>query len=101
MLVGVYAPAPYAETASAPRAIFVLLSFVFVLTFAAQTKCESADVPVQSTPMWKALIIIILLGVGVAAAWVTAGSADGPVIEITGPATIGQTGEIDVAVRTP
>jgi len=51
--------------------------------------------------MWKALIVIILLGVGLAAAWVTAGSADGPVIEITGPATIGQTGEIDVTVRAP
>ncbi|HZF30083.1 MAG TPA: M23 family metallopeptidase [Gammaproteobacteria bacterium] len=51
--------------------------------------------------MWKALIVIILLGVGAAAAWVMAGSANGPVIEITGPATIGQTGEIDVSVTTP
>jgi murein DD-endopeptidase MepM/ murein hydrolase activator NlpD len=51
--------------------------------------------------MWKALIVIILLGVGAAVAWVMAGSATGPVIEITGPSTIGQTGEIDVAVSTP
>jgi murein DD-endopeptidase MepM/ murein hydrolase activator NlpD len=51
--------------------------------------------------MWKALIVIILLGVGAAAAWVTAGKSDGPVIEITGPATIGQTGEVHVAVSAP
>ncbi|HET8699574.1 MAG TPA: M23 family metallopeptidase [Gammaproteobacteria bacterium] len=51
--------------------------------------------------MWKALIVIILLGVGAAVAWVTAGKADGPAIEITGPAMIGQTGEVHVAVSAP
>jgi murein DD-endopeptidase MepM/ murein hydrolase activator NlpD len=51
--------------------------------------------------MWKALIVLILLGVGAAAAWVTAGRSEGPVIEISGPSTIGQTGEIAVAVSTP
>ena len=63
--------------------------------------CESATLSVQSTPMWKALIVLILLGVGAAAAWVTAGNSEGPVIQITGPATIGQTGKIEVAVSTP
>ncbi len=51
--------------------------------------------------MWKILTILILLGVGAATAWVMAGRAEGPAIEITGPDAIGQTGEIDVAVTAP
>jgi len=51
--------------------------------------------------MWKLLVVLVLLGVGAAAGWVTAGRAEGPVIEITSPALIGQTGEIAVAVTTP
>jgi len=51
--------------------------------------------------MWKILVILIALGVGGAFAWVNAGRAEGPVIEITGPATIGQAGEISVAVVAP
>ena len=51
--------------------------------------------------MWKILVVVILLAVGAAAVWVTAGHAAGPAIEITGPDAIGQTGEIDVAVTAP
>ena len=51
--------------------------------------------------MWKILVVLILLAVGAAAAWVVAGRAEGPAIEITGPEAIGQTGEIDVAVTAP
>jgi murein DD-endopeptidase MepM/ murein hydrolase activator NlpD len=51
--------------------------------------------------MWKALIVLLLLGVGAAALWVNAGSAEGPAIEIGGPALIGQTGEVAVQVTTP
>jgi murein DD-endopeptidase MepM/ murein hydrolase activator NlpD len=51
--------------------------------------------------MWKLLAVIVVLGVGAAAAWVTSGKAEGPVIEINGPDAIGQTGEIAVAVTTP
>ena len=51
--------------------------------------------------MWKLLVIVILLAVGAAAAWVTAGRAEGPAIEITSPPLIGQTGEVAVAVGAP
>jgi murein DD-endopeptidase MepM/ murein hydrolase activator NlpD len=51
--------------------------------------------------MWKVLIVLLLLGVGAAALWVNAGSAEGPAIEIGGPALIGQTGEVAVEVTTP
>jgi murein DD-endopeptidase MepM/ murein hydrolase activator NlpD len=51
--------------------------------------------------MWKLLVILVLLGAGAATLWVNAGRAEGPVIEITGPAVIGQTGEISVAVTAP
>jgi murein DD-endopeptidase MepM/ murein hydrolase activator NlpD len=51
--------------------------------------------------MWKVLIVLLLLGVGAAALWVHAGSAEGPAIEIGGPAVIGQTGEVAVQVTTP
>jgi murein DD-endopeptidase MepM/ murein hydrolase activator NlpD len=51
--------------------------------------------------MWKLLAVIVVLGVGAAAAWVTAGRAEGPVIEINGPDAIGQIGEIAVAVTAP
>ncbi len=51
--------------------------------------------------MWKVLFVLIVLAVGAAAGWVIAGRAEGPTIEITGPAAIGQTGEITVAVTAP
>ena len=51
--------------------------------------------------MWKVLIVLVLLAVGAAALWVNAGRAEGPAIEITGPALIGQTGEIAVKVSAP
>lgn len=51
--------------------------------------------------MWKLLVVLVLLGAGAATLWVNAGRAEGPVIEITGPAVIGQTGEISVAVTAP
>jgi murein DD-endopeptidase MepM/ murein hydrolase activator NlpD len=51
--------------------------------------------------MWKVLIVLLLLGVGAAALWVNAGSAEGPAIEIGGPALIGQTGEVAVQVTAP
>jgi murein DD-endopeptidase MepM/ murein hydrolase activator NlpD len=51
--------------------------------------------------MWKVLIVLLLLGVGAAALWVNAGSAEGPAIQIGGPALIGQTGEVAVQVTAP
>jgi hypothetical protein len=51
--------------------------------------------------MWKILVGLVLLGVGAVALWVNAGQAEGPAIEIGGPAIIGQTGEIAVSVTTP
>ncbi len=51
--------------------------------------------------MWKILVVVVLLGVGAAALWVNAGKAAGPVIEITGPETIGQTGDVSVTVTAP
>jgi murein DD-endopeptidase MepM/ murein hydrolase activator NlpD len=51
--------------------------------------------------MWKVLVVLLLLGVGAVALWVNAGRAEGPAIEIGGPAAIGQTGEIAVKVTAP
>ncbi|HZL94149.1 MAG TPA: M23 family metallopeptidase [Vicinamibacterales bacterium] len=51
--------------------------------------------------MWKILVLLVLLGAGAAALWVNAGTAEGPRIEITSPAVIGQTGEVTVGVTTP
>jgi murein DD-endopeptidase MepM/ murein hydrolase activator NlpD len=51
--------------------------------------------------MWKALVVILLLAVGAAALWVSAGRAEGPAIAIGGPDVIGQTGEIAVNVTAP
>ena len=51
--------------------------------------------------MWKIFVVLVLLGVGAAALWVNAGKAAGPVIEITGPETIGQTGDVSVTVTAP
>jgi murein DD-endopeptidase MepM/ murein hydrolase activator NlpD len=51
--------------------------------------------------MWKVLVVLLVLVVGAAALWVNAGKAEGPAIEIAGPAVIGQTGEIAVKVTAP
>jgi murein DD-endopeptidase MepM/ murein hydrolase activator NlpD len=51
--------------------------------------------------MWKALIVLLLLGVGAAALWVNAGKSEGPAIEIDGPPLLGQTGEVAVKVTAP
>src|SRR5687767_6536421 len=51
--------------------------------------------------MWKILVVLLALAVGAAALWVNAGRAEGPAIEIGGPAVIGQTGEIAVKVTAP
>jgi murein DD-endopeptidase MepM/ murein hydrolase activator NlpD len=53
--------------------------------------------------MWKVLTVIIIVGavVGGGAAWVVAGRAPGPVIDIAEPAVIGQTGTLSVAIDTP
>jgi murein DD-endopeptidase MepM/ murein hydrolase activator NlpD len=51
--------------------------------------------------MWKILVVLVALGVGAAFAWVNAGRAAGPAIEITGPDVVGQTGEISVTVVAP
>src|SRR6185295_13927138 len=98
---------------SAPRTTFALAinapSSTALRTFTTITsrgsancsQCESRTASVQSPPMWKLLIAIIVLGVGAAALWVNAGRAPGPTIEIGGPEVIGQTGEISVTVTTP
>ena len=51
--------------------------------------------------MWKVIIVLLALGIGAAVAWVNAGRAPGPEIEIAGPAVVGQTGEIEVTVTAP
>ena len=51
--------------------------------------------------MWKVLVVLLGLGVGAAALWVNAGRAEGPAIEIGGPAVMGQTGEIAVKITAP
>src|SRR5690606_33078539 len=50
----------------------------------------------------RTIAIVFALAVFVAAgAWVMAGRAEGPVVEITEPAIVGQTGRLSVAVDTP
>ena len=61
-------------------------------------ECASHELSVQSRPMWKVLVALLVLGVGAAALWVNAGRAEGPAIEIGGPEAIGQTGEVAVKV---
>jgi murein DD-endopeptidase MepM/ murein hydrolase activator NlpD len=51
--------------------------------------------------MWKVLVALLILGVGAAALWVNAGSAEGPGIVIDGPPIIGQTGEVAVKITAP
>lgn len=51
--------------------------------------------------MRKLVFVLVVLGAAAAAIWLNAGRAEGPVIEITGPAVIGQTGEISVVVTAP
>jgi hypothetical protein len=51
--------------------------------------------------MWKLLTILIALAVGAGVAWVMAGRAPGPVIEIREPTAVGQTGTLAVAVEAP
>jgi hypothetical protein len=51
--------------------------------------------------MWKVLFVLLVLGAGALALWINAGQAEGPAIEIGGPAVIGQTGEITVGVTAP
>src|SRR5262245_21191582 len=48
------------------------------------------------------LVILVLLLLGVGAAWFIAGNADGPSIEIVKPAkAIGQVGQLEVVVDAP
>src|SRR5690606_41471456 len=46
-------------------------------------------------------IVIALAVLAAAGAWITAGRAQGPVIDITEPAIFGQIGRLAVAVDTP
>src|SRR5262245_25884141 len=62
---------------------------------------ESRGLSLQSRPMWKVLVALLVLGVGAAALWVNAGQAEGPAIAIGGPEAIGQTGEVAVKVTAP
>src|SRR5262245_62571163 len=64
-------------------------------------ECASHELSVQSRPMWKVLVALLVLGVGAVALWVNAGQAKGPAIEIGGPEAIGQTGEVAVKVIAP
>jgi murein DD-endopeptidase MepM/ murein hydrolase activator NlpD len=53
--------------------------------------------------MWKVLAVIIVVGalVGGGVAWVSAGRAPGPVIDIVEPAVVGQTGTLSIVIDTP
>jgi murein DD-endopeptidase MepM/ murein hydrolase activator NlpD len=46
-------------------------------------------------------VLVVLAAAGGIAAWVVAGKAPGPVIEITEPAVVGQTGTLAVTITTP
>ena len=45
--------------------------------------------------------VIIIATLGAVGAWILAGRAEGPVIEISEPAVVGQTGRLTLAVDTP
>jgi murein DD-endopeptidase MepM/ murein hydrolase activator NlpD len=53
--------------------------------------------------MWKILTIVVIVGAAISGgvAWVSAGRAPGPVIDILEPTVIGQTGTLSLAVDTP
>src|SRR5690606_11133900 len=51
--------------------------------------------------MRKLIVLIVLLAAGTAAAWVMAGRAAGPVIDIVGPDVIGQSGELIALIDAP
>lgn len=46
-----------------------------------------------------AIIVVAVLGAG--GAWIAAGRAPGPKIDVAEPTTVGQTGNLDVAIETP
>lgn len=47
------------------------------------------------------LFVVVLAALAAGGAWIQAGSAPGPVIEISGPEAVGQIGDVTVAVETP
>ncbi len=51
--------------------------------------------------MWKILAPVVLVLAAIGGAWVWAGRAPGPVIEITEPDVVGQTGELRLAIEAP
>jgi len=51
--------------------------------------------------MWKFVTLLILLAGGAGVAWVMAGRAPGPAIEIREPSAVGQTGTLTLAVEAP
>ncbi len=58
--------------------------------------------PVLTITRMRTLAIVFALAVLAAAgAWVMAGRAEGPVVEITEPAVVGQTGRLSIAIDTP
>ncbi len=51
--------------------------------------------------MWKLLALIILIAVGAGTAWVLAGRAPGPQLQITQPDAVGQIGQLALTIDTP
>jgi hypothetical protein len=51
--------------------------------------------------MWKLITLLIALAIGAGVAWVMAGRAPGPVIEIREPSAVGQIGTLVLAVEAP
>jgi len=51
--------------------------------------------------MRKLLVVVVLLAVGAGATWVLASRAAGPLVDVTGPDVVGQTGALAVAIETP
>lgn len=51
--------------------------------------------------MWKVLTPIVLILAGAGTAWVMAGRAPGPVIDVVGPEAVGQTGRLELTVEAP
>lgn len=51
--------------------------------------------------MWKILTPLVLIAAGAGTAWVMAGRAPGPVIDITEPDVVGQTGRLALSVEAP
>lgn len=64
-------------------------------------RMEIRGAPLTITRMRILALVLALAVLGAAGAWIMAGRAEGPVIEITEPEIVGQTGRLTVAIDAP